>query len=176
METMTPFPGSLSSASSTSRQQEQVSSTMSSPYYYSQWNSSSSGSSSSCSPIGSKGNYNTKPARGSDFHHRSPSDTFFMEGQLSWLDDLLNEPDNTQVVPKGHRRAASDTSAYVGANTQAFDTWEDLPNQKVLVSNNNNSIWAQDIVNFNGSNEIKLDKKPSSFQDKNKKVCLFIIW
>lgn len=99
-----------------------------------------------------------------------------MEGQLSWLDDLLNEPDNTELVPKGHRRAASDTFAYVGANTQAIDTWEDLSYQKVLVSNNNNSIWARDVVNFKGSNETKLDKKPSSFEDKNKKVCLLIIW
>lgn len=92
-----------------------------------------------------------------------------MEGQLSWLDDLLNEPD-TLVVPKGHRRAASDTFAYVGANIQAFDTWEDLPyNKGLLASNSHTSMWAQDIVNFKSSNEAKLDKKPPSFEDKNKK-------
>lgn len=43
------------------------------------------------------------------------------EEQPSWLDDLLNEPPEVQHVPKGHRRSASDSSAYLDA---AFETFK----------------------------------------------------
>ncbi|CAI0375390.1 unnamed protein product [Linum tenue] len=53
-----------------------------------------------------------KPREGSTFHQRTSSETFLIEDQPSWLDDLLNEPE-TPVRRGGHRRSSSDSFAYV---------------------------------------------------------------
>lgn len=76
--------------------------------------------------VGLKGK--TKSAQGLDYHHRGSSDSLFIEGQPSWLDDLLNEPAETQiVVHRGHhRRSASDTFAYIGTTTEAFNSWDKM--------------------------------------------------
>ncbi|XP_016488655.1 uncharacterized protein At4g06598-like isoform X1 [Nicotiana tabacum] len=68
---------------------------------------------------------------GSSHHHRCNSESFLIEEQPSWLDDLLNEPAETLVVHKGHRRSASDTFAYIGAAAERLNTRENNNNVNV---------------------------------------------
>ncbi|KAG9153523.1 hypothetical protein Leryth_023312 [Lithospermum erythrorhizon] len=49
---------------------------------------------------------------GNSQHQRTSSESFLMEEQPSWLDDLLNEPD-TPVRKGGHCRSSSDSFSYV---------------------------------------------------------------
>ncbi|XP_039040854.1 uncharacterized protein At4g06598-like [Hibiscus syriacus] len=53
-----------------------------------------------------------KPREGSAFHQRTSSETFLIEEQPSWLDDLLDEPE-TPVRKGGHRRSSSDSFTYI---------------------------------------------------------------
>lgn len=53
-----------------------------------------------------------KPREGNAHHQRTSSESFLMEEQPSWLDDLLNEPE-TPVRRGGHRRSSSDSFAYI---------------------------------------------------------------
>ncbi|KDP38808.1 hypothetical protein JCGZ_04965 [Jatropha curcas] len=53
-----------------------------------------------------------RPREGNAHHQRTSSETFLMEEQPSWLDDLLNEPE-TPVRRGGHRRSSSDSFAYI---------------------------------------------------------------
>lgn len=55
-----------------------------------------------------------KPREGNTHHQRTSSESYLVEEQPSWLDDLLNEPDTP--VRRGHRRSSSDSFAYVDAN------------------------------------------------------------
>ncbi|XP_043713611.1 uncharacterized protein At4g06598-like [Telopea speciosissima] len=59
------------------------------------------------SAIGSKGI--PKPREGHRHHQRTSSESFLIEEQPSWLDDLLNEPETP--VRRGHRRSSSDSLA-----------------------------------------------------------------
>ncbi|GMI74533.1 hypothetical protein like AT1G58110 [Hibiscus trionum] len=56
-----------------------------------------------------------KPREGNTHHQRTSSESFRIEEQPSWLDDLLNEPD-TPVRKGGHRRSSSDSFAYFDAS------------------------------------------------------------
>ncbi|PKI74864.1 hypothetical protein CRG98_004636 [Punica granatum] len=53
-----------------------------------------------------------RPREGYAHHQRTSSESFLMEEQPSWLDDLLNEPE-TPVRKGGHRRSSSDSFAYI---------------------------------------------------------------
>lgn len=53
-----------------------------------------------------------KPRDGSPHHQRTSSESFLMEEQPSWLDELLDEPE-TPVRKGGHRRSSSDSFAYI---------------------------------------------------------------
>lgn len=53
-----------------------------------------------------------KPRAGNAHHQRTSSESFLIEEQPSWLDDLLNEPE-TPVRRGGHRRSSSDSFAYI---------------------------------------------------------------
>ncbi|KAL8540720.1 hypothetical protein ACS0TY_002084 [Phlomoides rotata] len=48
---------------------------------------------------------------GNSHHQRTSSESFLIEEQPSWLDELLNEPE-TPVRRGGHRRSSSDSFAY----------------------------------------------------------------
>ncbi|KAK4792605.1 hypothetical protein SAY86_023040 [Trapa natans] len=61
-------------------------------------------------PIGTKAVQ--KPREGYANHQRTSSESFLMEEQPSWLDDLLDEPE-TPVRKGGHRRSSSDSFAYI---------------------------------------------------------------
>ncbi|XP_052204718.1 uncharacterized protein At4g06598 [Diospyros lotus] len=60
--------------------------------------------------IGPKGI--AKPREINSHHQRTSSESFLMEEQPSWLDELLNEPE-TPVRKGGHRRSSSDSFTYV---------------------------------------------------------------
>ncbi|XLU52455.1 hypothetical protein S245_047103, partial [Arachis hypogaea] len=53
-----------------------------------------------------------RPREGNAFHQRTSSESFIIEEQPSWLDDLLNEPE-TPVRRGSHRRSSSDSFAYL---------------------------------------------------------------
>ncbi|GAA0154835.1 basic leucine zipper transcription factor [Lithospermum erythrorhizon] len=57
-----------------------------------------------------------KPREGNSHHQRTSSESFLLEEQPSWLDELLNEPD-TPVRKGGHRRSSSDSFAYSDTST-----------------------------------------------------------
>lgn len=56
----------------------------------------------------------------SNMHHHSASlDDLLIEEQPAWLDELLSEPTSPKMK-KGHRRSASDTSAYLNSTLMPF--------------------------------------------------------
>ncbi|KAK8626839.1 hypothetical protein V6N13_134469 [Hibiscus sabdariffa] len=59
-----------------------------------------------------------KPREGNSHHHRTSSESFRIEEQPSWLDDLLDESE-TPVRKGGHRRSSSDSFAYFDASNAA---------------------------------------------------------
>ncbi|XP_020575375.1 uncharacterized protein At4g06598-like [Phalaenopsis equestris] len=65
--------------------------------------------------FGSSGPHRTPKLReGSRSHQRTSSESFLIEEQPSWLDDLLNEPETPAPVRRGaHRRSSSDSFAYM---------------------------------------------------------------
>ncbi|CAA3021151.1 uncharacterized protein At4g06598-like [Olea europaea var. sylvestris] len=52
------------------------------------------------------------PRNGNSQHQRASSESFLIEEQPSWLDELLNEPE-TPAHRGGHRRSSSDSFAYI---------------------------------------------------------------
>ncbi|KAL0454455.1 UNVERIFIED_CONTAM: hypothetical protein Slati_0784700 [Sesamum latifolium] len=57
-----------------------------------------------------------KPRHRNSHHQRTSSESFLLEEQPSWLDELLNEPE-TPVRRGGHRRSSSDSFAYIDTAT-----------------------------------------------------------
>ncbi|KAL3570412.1 hypothetical protein D5086_027661 [Populus alba] len=58
-----------------------------------------------------------RPVEGESHHQRASSDSFLVE-QLSWLDDLLDEPD--LPLYKSHRRSSSDSVAFLDTPSKTF--------------------------------------------------------
>ncbi|KAK3000183.1 hypothetical protein RJ639_023153, partial [Escallonia herrerae] len=58
-----------------------------------------------------------KPRDRNSQHQRTSSESFLIEEQPSWLDELLNEPETP--VRRGHRRSSSDSFAYMDAAANA---------------------------------------------------------
>lgn len=54
----------------------------------------------------------SKFLEGVNLHQRCTSESFLIDEQPSWLDDLLN--DSETIFHRGHRRSASDSYAYLG--------------------------------------------------------------
>lgn len=61
---------------------------------------------------------------GKPTHHNITSEV--VEEQPAWLDDLLN--DSGALFHRGHRRSASDSCAYLGAEPFALDDESDFVN------------------------------------------------
>ncbi|KAM0064026.1 putative transcription factor bZIP family [Helianthus debilis subsp. tardiflorus] len=58
-------------------------------------------------------------------HQRTSSESFLIEEQPSWLDDLLNEPETpTPPVRRGHRRSSSDSFTYMEAANAAYNEYQ----------------------------------------------------
>ncbi|KAH0776271.1 hypothetical protein KY290_007682 [Solanum tuberosum] len=111
---------------------------------------------------GSKGK--AKPTEGSSHHHRCNSESFLIEEQPSWLDDLLNEPaETTTVVHKGHRRSASDTFAYLGAAAERLNTWEEPTNKNVNIGASWGSV---NYVSYKDLSAVPYETKPNSSHEQ----------
>lgn len=63
----------------------------------------------------------SKFLQGVSHHQRCSSESFLIEEQPSWLDDLLNDSDS--VFHRGHRRSASDSYAYLGDESQFVNAY-----------------------------------------------------
>ncbi|RWW35924.1 hypothetical protein BHE74_00059092 [Ensete ventricosum] len=63
-----------------------------------------------CGSLGPRGI--PRPKEGQRHHQRTSSESFLIEEQPLWLDDLLNEPE-TPVRRGAHRRSTSDSFAYL---------------------------------------------------------------
>ncbi|KAI3810372.1 hypothetical protein L1987_19984 [Smallanthus sonchifolius] len=73
------------------------------------------------SAIGPKGPPKYRDAN--PHHQRTSSESFLIEEQPSWLDDLLNEPE-TPPVKRGHRRSSSDSFTYMEAANAAYNEYQ----------------------------------------------------
>ncbi|XP_077249780.1 uncharacterized protein At4g06598-like [Tasmannia lanceolata] len=67
-------------------------------------------------PSSSKGIPRTR--EGNRHHQRTSSESFLIDEQPSWLDELLNEPE-TPVRKGAHRRSSSDSFAYLEASNNS---------------------------------------------------------
>ncbi|XP_076903409.1 uncharacterized protein At4g06598-like [Bidens hawaiensis] len=56
-------------------------------------------------------------------HQRTSSESFLIEEQPAWLDDLLNEPE-TPHAKRGHRRSSSDSFTYMEAANAAYNEYQ----------------------------------------------------
>lgn len=64
--------------------------------------------------LGSEAMHRPNPSRGKSHHQCCTSESNILE-KPPWFEDLLDEPDNSLLASKGHRRSASDSSMYVSA-------------------------------------------------------------
>lgn len=88
-------------------------------------------------------------------HHSASLDDLRIEEQPAWLDDLLSEPASPKMN-KGHRRSASDTSAYLSATLMPFKE-DDLIRNHVP-----NSSWR-----LQDSNHYHNLWQPNSYENHN---------
>ncbi|PIA30730.1 hypothetical protein AQUCO_05400080v1 [Aquilegia coerulea] len=114
----------------------------------------------SSSGIGPKGTQ--KPKEGYRGHHqRTSSESFLIEEQPSWVEELLDEPDTP--VRRGHRRSSSDSYAYLDAANASniFNTF-----QEEYKFNNIRSVplrGSQDFEFYKDSRHAPFYQEPNSF-------------
>eukprot|EP00268_Persea_americana_P033138 TRINITY_DN3287_c0_g1_i6.p1 TRINITY_DN3287_c0_g1~~TRINITY_DN3287_c0_g1_i6.p1 ORF type:complete len:335 (-),score=45.60 TRINITY_DN3287_c0_g1_i6:18-1022(-) len=78
-------------------------------------------------------------ARGHRQRQRAPSESFLLEEQPSWLDDLLNEPE-TPVRRGSHRRSSSDSFAYLEASSNSSNIG--IASEDVKYSTTSVPLWG----------------------------------
>ncbi|KAK4413361.1 Ran-binding protein M [Sesamum alatum] len=122
---------------------------------------STSTSYSDSSPVESKGN--TKCLESVTNHQRCSSESFLIEEQPSWLDDLLNESET--VIHRGHRRSASDSYAYLGEAAETFNISEE---PKYVDANFGTSTRSQNLVHYKDvDSSNSTGTKTNSLAEKN---------
>lgn len=89
-------------------------------------------------------------------HQRCSSESVLMEEeQPSWLEELLNEPE-IQHMHKGHRRSASDSSAYLDAAVETFKMREEYKFPNLAL----HSPWSsQNLVHRRDPNAISFSEQ-----------------
>ncbi|XVF67669.1 hypothetical protein PTKIN_Ptkin10aG0140100 [Pterospermum kingtungense] len=92
-----------------------------------------------------------KPREGSTHHQRTSSESFLIEEQPSWLDDLLNEPE-TPVRRGGHRRSSSDSFALSNAPNLDY-TIQDEYRYKNMISA---PSWASQEFDYHTHRDARL--------------------
>ncbi|KAL2503450.1 Basic-leucine zipper (bZIP) transcription factor family protein [Abeliophyllum distichum] len=110
------------------------------------------------SPIESKGN---PPKCTESFHQRCSSESFLMEEQPSWLDDLLDESE-TPVI-RGHRRSASDTYAYLGQAVETFNIRDQSKYQNAYIGT---STGSRNLVHCKVLDSTSIETKTCSLENK----------
>ncbi|XP_059631946.1 uncharacterized protein At4g06598-like [Cornus florida] len=98
-------------------------------------------------------------------YQRCSSESFLLEEQPSWLDDLLNEPET--LVHRGHRRSSSDSLAYAGTSAKTCSTWERHKLKNII---GGPSWGSQNFVHYKDSWSSSSDTKPRSFDKQNHRV------
>lgn len=120
------------------------------------------------SPVESQGN----PSMCSEnFHQRCSSESFLMEEQPSWLDDLLNESESP--VLRGHQRSASDTNAYLGQAVRTFNIRDQSKYENAYIGT---SIGSRNSVHCIDSDSTSIETKTYSLEETNKKVLRAILF
>ncbi|KAG8378464.1 hypothetical protein BUALT_Bualt08G0139900 [Buddleja alternifolia] len=104
---------------------------------------------------------NMKSFEGQSYHHRCSSESFLIEEQPSWLDDLLNE---SETVPhRGHRRSASDSYAYLGEAAQTFSSKEEPKYKNSFFGNSSRS---RTLEHYKDVNVLSIGTKTLSLAEK----------
>lgn len=119
------------------------------------------------SPVESQGN---PSACSESFHQRCSSESFLMEDQPSWLDDLLNESESP--VLKGHRRSASDTSAYFGQAVKTFNIRDQSKYENAYIET---STGSRNSVHCKDSDSTSIETKAYSLEETNKKETNIVV-
>nr|GEX49065.1 basic-leucine zipper domain-containing protein [Tanacetum cinerariifolium] len=110
----------------------------------------------SSSAVGPKG---TPKYRDGNTHQRTSSESFLIEEQPSWLDDLLNEPETP--VKRGHRRSSSDSFTYMEAANAAHNEYR-AQNELRLRNLASAPSWGSQEFDF-----YKDFRNPSFYADPN---------
>ncbi|KAI3951472.1 hypothetical protein MKX01_018588 [Papaver californicum] len=110
-----------------------------------------------------------KPKEGYRSHQRTSSESFLVEEQPSWLDELLDEPD-TLVRRGGHRRASSDSFAYFDA--VAASSLDRLIQDEYKSRNSSTlSSWgSQGFDQYKGTQNNSFYQGPNSFGRKTNRA------
>ncbi|CAA2993686.1 Transcription factor RF2a [Olea europaea subsp. europaea] len=87
-----------------------------------------------------------KPRGENSHHQRTSSESFLMEEQPSWFDELLNEPE-TPVRRGGHRRSSSDSFAYIDT-TNVGSTNYVTPDNNEFKNLNSVPSWGSQCFEF----------------------------
>jgi regulator of replication initiation timing len=102
-----------------------------------------------------------RPVEEESYHQRASSDSFLVE-QLSWLDELLDEPDSP--LYKGHRRSSSDSVAFLDTATKTFRKEETKLKTSATAGG---STWEFHSINYH-ENSLKTSFHPDSTPKKEK--------
>ncbi|GFP81401.1 basic leucine zipper 2 [Phtheirospermum japonicum] len=112
-------------------------------------------------------NNNNKSLEGVNLHERCSSESFLMEEQPSWLDDLLNETESVNVLHRGHhRRSASDSYAYFGEAEDNFTLEDENKYVNSLFGTSSESEERISSLVVEHSNEDSADKASCGSQVK----------
>ncbi|XP_020554123.1 uncharacterized protein At4g06598-like isoform X2 [Sesamum indicum] len=96
-------------------------------------------------------------------HHRCSSESFLIEEQPSWLDDLLNESET--LIHRGHhRRSASDSYAYLGEAAETLNISEE---PKYVNANVGTSTRSQNLLHYKDVDSNSTETKTNSLAEKN---------
>ncbi|KVI11045.1 uncharacterized protein At4g06598-like [Cynara cardunculus var. scolymus] len=115
------------------------------------------------SAIGPKGP--PKYRDGNSLHQRTSSESFLIEEQPSWLDDLLNEPETP--VRRGHRRSSSDSFTYMEAANAANNEYRAQDEYRLRNLSSALSWGSQDFDIFTDSRNPSFYAEPNAMM-KNK--------
>ncbi|KAL0348244.1 UNVERIFIED_CONTAM: hypothetical protein Sangu_1052200 [Sesamum angustifolium] len=90
-----------------------------------------------------------KPRHGNSHHQRTSSESFLLEEQPSWLDELLNEPE-PPVRRGGHRRSSSDSFAYIDTTNVGSMNYLAKDDNKLINTTPLSSWGSQDFDFYRG--------------------------
>lgn len=117
--------------------------------------------------IGSKGL--PKPKEGYRNHQRTSSESFIIEDQPSWLDELLDEPE-TPMRKGGHRRSSSDSFSYF--DTASASSLDRLIQDEYKSKNNTSlSSWGSQVYDhYKDAQHASFYQDPNSFVRKTNRA------
>ncbi|PIN13439.1 hypothetical protein CDL12_13945 [Handroanthus impetiginosus] len=103
-----------------------------------------------------------KSLESANYHQRCSSESFLMEEQPSWLEELLNESET--IFHRGHLRSASDSFAFLRDAEETFGIAEE---SKYVNSYVGNPTRSQNLVHYKDVDITSVETKASSLAEKN---------